>query len=396
MTQRPRRPQFFTDPYLFIVSLILFLIGIMMIFSTTGYLTQSRLKVSSFFYLKGHLISLGIGFVAFYVARSIPLEFLRRYAGWILIGTLLVLFAVIAGLGAKVGGATRWLKIGGIRLGQPSEFAKIAIVLYLSDSLARKQDRIKEFLMGFLSPLSVVGFLILLLMMQPDFGTSMMILSVSGILLFLANVPIFYLVGTALFGLPVIYLLVILAPYRLARITSFLDPFAPENIRNGAYQLVQSLKTFASGGIFGAGLGNGTQKLGYLPEAHTDFIFAVLGEELGLIGAIVVMLLLLFLIYRGLRIAMRSNVFFEKLFAVGLTSIIAVQSLLNMGVVMGVLPTKGMPLPFISFARSSIIVVFMVIGFLLQIEARTQERYFRAVEARRRTKNSREKQGGTS
>ena len=204
--------------------------------------------------------------------------------------------------------------------------------------------------------------------------------------MFVGRVPIQYLLGSAMLALPAVYLALIWSPYRWKRIMSFLDPMAKENIQDGAYQLVQSLKAFASGGLWGLGVGHGKQKLGYLPEAHTDFIFAVVGEELGLIGVLFVIGGILFLIYRGFRISQRTPVLFYRFLALGLTCMIGVQTLINMGVVMGSLPTKGMPMPFISFARSSLIVVLAAIGVLLQIEYDTQQKQLKQLLSQRSKK----------
>ena len=374
MPHTRKKSALWSDPLLLIISIILSVLGLLMIYSATHNLALDHFN-DSYYYLRGHLKSLIMGIAALYFGAKISLNWLRDYSSWILLFTILLLMMVIFGFGAKAGGATRWLKIAGHRFGQPSEFAKITVILYLSHSLSRKQDRIDKFFVGYVPHVITVGFVVMLLMVQPDFGTSMMILTITAFLLFLGRVPVKYLLGSGLLALPMVYLMLILSPYRWARIKSFLDPFAKENIQNGAYQLVQSLKAFASGGMWGMGLGHGKQKLGYLPEAHTDFIFAVVGEELGLIGVFIIMILLLFLLYRGFRISLRASTFFQKLFAFGLTSMIGVQSLLNMGVVMGALPTKGMPLPFISFARSSLIVVLLAIGILLQIERKTLDLY---------------------
>jgi cell division protein FtsW len=233
-------------------------------------------------------------------------------------------------------------------------------------------------IVGYLPNVMVTGVMVVLLMAQPDFGTSMLLFTVLMIMMFVGGVPKHYLVGSALIALPGIYLMLTRKAYRWKRITSFLDPFAPENIQDGAYQLVQSLKTIAMGGLWGMGLGQSRQKLGHLPEAHTDFIFAIVGEELGLIGVLLVMAGFLFFVYRGFRIALRARDLFSQYVALGLACTVGLQCLLNVGVVMGSLPTKGMPLPFLSFARSSLIVVLCCVGILQRIEADTLASAYRA------------------
>jgi cell division protein FtsW len=346
--------------------------GVVMIYSATHNMALDRYH-DAYFHLKKHLVSLFIGAVALVIASRTPLELMRKFTFPLLflVFAMLVLL-LIPGFGVRAGGAIRWLKVAGIRIGQPSELAKLALVLYLAHSMERKGPQIKEFLKGYVPHMVVAGAIVLLLMKQPDFGTSMMILSMTATVLFVGGVPMRFLFATAVSALPAVYLMLIWSPYRWRRITSFLDPMAKENIQDGAYQLVQSLKAFASGGLWGLGLGHGKQKLGYLPEAHTDFIFAVVGEELGLVGVLVAIGLILFVVYRGFRISLRCPTLFGRYLAFGLSCLIGYQTLINMGVVMGSLPTKGMPLPFLSFARSSLIVVLASIGILLQIEWRTR------------------------
>jgi len=392
MQEKKRTVSMVSDPWLMLFSLGLTLLGVVMIYSSTHQMALDKYK-DSYFFLKKHLFSLTLGFIAFYLASQFPLRILRKFAVPLLLFIMGLLFLLLMpGFGVKAGGAIRWLKIGGIRVGQPSELAKIALLLYLAHTLARKQDRIHLFQVGFLPPVIVLGLVLGLLMKQPDFGTSMMLLTLTGILLFVGGVPLRFLFGSAMLALPAVYLMLIAKPYRWKRITAFLDPFHPDNIQDGAYQLVQSLKAFSSGGLWGNGLAHGQQKLGYLPEAHTDFIFAVVGEELGLIGVLFVIGAFIFLLYRGYRIALRTPDAFSRYFAVGLTSMIGLQALLNMGVVMGSLPTKGLPLPFLSFARTSLIVVFAALGLLLQIERHTLQFMLRQREKRRTTQKYPSKQ----
>jgi cell division protein FtsW len=367
MEPRDAFRQVTSDAWLLFAALGLSLLGVVMVYSTTSHHSNPM------FFLHRQLQCLMLGMIAMIVATYFPIRHLRSLSGLFLLLCFGLFVMLLVGFGVRAGGAIRWLEIGGVRLGQPSEIAKIAVVLYLADRLASRQDRIHEFIKGFLPPIVVILLLVALLMKQPDFGTSMMILSLMGILLFVGGVRKLYLFGSAVFATPIVFYLILSKEYRAKRLLAFLDPFSKENITGSAYQLVQSLKAFASGGLQGAGLGAGRQKIGYLPEAHTDFIFAVVGEEMGLMGVLLILTLFLLVLYRGFRIAMRSRNLFQRLVAVGVTSLIGLQGVINMGVVMGLLPTKGMPLPFLSFARTSQIVILGSIGLLLQIEYLNQK-----------------------
>lgn len=365
-----------SDPWLLGVTILLCLWGVVMIYSATHNMAYDKFH-DPLFYLKKHLFTLVMGTGGLLVCSRIPLPRLRQFTFpllFLVLGLLVLLH--IPGFGVRAGGALRWLKFGSFRVGQPSELAKIAIVLYLAHSLERKQNVLHHFWYGYAPHMVVAGGIVVLLMSQPDFGTSMMILSLTVAVLFVAGIPFRYLAGSAILALPAVYMLLVSSPYRWRRITAFLDPFAKDNIQRDAYQLVQSLKAFASGGLYGMGLGFGKQKLGFLPEAHTDFIFAVLGEELGLIGVFLFLLLILILLYRGFLIASRCPNLFGRYLAFGLTCMIGIQCLINVGVVMGSLPTKGMPLPFLSFARTSLVVMLMSVGILLQIEYSTRMMVF--------------------
>lgn len=379
-----------SDPWLMLVSIVLTMVGVSMIYSTTHVGAMEKFN-SPYLYLRQHLVSLALGLVGLMFFSQLPMKTLRRFAPWMLLAVFgLLVLVLVPGFGARVGGAIRWLKIAGIRVGQPAELAKLALVIFVAYSLERKHDRVDQLFVGFLPNVVVAGLMVGLLMVQPDFGTSMLLLTVLMIMMFVGGVPKRILVGSALMALPMIYLMLTRKAYRWKRITSFLDPFAPENIQDGAYQLVQSLKTIAMGGLWGMGIGQSRQKLGHLPEAHTDFIFAIVGEELGLIGVFLVMLAFLFFVYRGFRIAMRARDLFSQYVALGLACTVGLQCLLNVGVVMGSLPTKGMPLPFLSFARSSLIVVLCCVGILQRIEADTLASEYRAKRKREENTADRE------
>jgi len=294
---------------------------------------------------------------------------LDRLALPILAVTLLLLLAVLTpGIGVKVGGAKRWLHAPGFNF-QPAEVAKLAIILYAASLLSRRGDRVRESVAGFL-PLVVIGALIAtLLLAQPDFGGAAMVAALVTIMLFVGGTKVKYLAYGAIAAVPALVALVATSSYRRTRVLAFLDPWSSRS--DTGYQIVQSFLAFGAGGWHGVGLGDGRQKLLYLPEAHTDFIFSVVGEEMGLIGVLVILGLYGTILWRGTRIAMRAPDPFGAYLAVGLTSLVGLQAIMNMGVVMGLLPTKGLTLPLVSYGGSSILVSLVAIGMLLAIGARS-------------------------
>jgi cell division protein FtsW len=281
-----------------------------------------------------------------------------------------------------VGGARRWLRAPGISL-QPAEVAKVAWVVYLAYSLAKKQEKVKTFSVGFLPHLGIAGLLVLLCMLEPDFGSAVTLLFLLFAMLFAAGAKLSYLVGSVLLAIPFAYTAIATSPYRMRRITAFLDPWA--NRQGSGYQVAESLMSIGSGGLTGLGLGDGRQKLFFLPEAHTDFIFAIIGEELGLLGVAAVILLYGLILWRGVRAALRASEPFGTYLGLGLTSLIAFQAVVNMSVAMGMLPTKGLTLPFISYGGSSLVVLMGAAGVLLSISAGVEGGRVRARAPRPRT-----------
>jgi cell division protein FtsW len=270
----------------------------------------------------------------------------------------------IPGYGHSAGGAARWIKVGGFTV-QPSEFARLAMIIYLAYSLSKKEARIREFSIGFLPHVLVMLMLGCLIMVQPDFGSVAILGLICWIMMFLAGVPMKFLAGSLLALLPLAGGIMISASYRVERLMSFLDPWKHQT--DQGYQIVHSLMAFGSGGILGKGLGNGHQKLFYLPEPHTDFIFSVIGEELGLWGVLLLLTLFAVILWRGLIIAMNTEDRFGSLLAAGLTLSIGVQVTINMGVAMGLLPTKGLTLPFLSYGGSSLLINMLAVGIILNI-----------------------------
>lgn len=352
------------DRLFFGLVLVLALFGLVMVYSASSVIALDR-YADSWFYFKRQAVFILGGFFCMGLALATDYHRWIRSGGYILGAAILMLIAVhIPGIGVKVGGAQRWLSLGGMRF-QPAEFTKIACVIYMAWALVRKGDNVRSFTYGLLPMGLVAGLLVGLLMLQPDFGNAMVLLFVSGVMLFLAGGRVAYLLGAAAVCAPIAWALVMGAEYRRRRLLAFLDPWADP--QNTSYQIVQSFTAFFSGGWWGQGLGNGQEKLHYLPEVHTDFIAAVVGEELGFVAVILMILAFLLLLYRGYRIAMNASDRSGFLLAAGCTTLIGLQVVLNLGVVMGLLPTKGLPLPFISHGGSSILMSFLACGLILSV-----------------------------
>ncbi|MBI5286193.1 MAG: cell division protein FtsW [Deltaproteobacteria bacterium] len=248
---------------------------------------------------------------------------------------------------------------------QPSEVAKLMLVIYLAYSLSQKVDRIKTFSIGFLPHIIISGLIILLILKEPDFGTAVVLGGITIFMMYIAGVRFTYLVTLFLITLPFIYLMITQVGYRMNRIMAFLNPW--KDPEGGGFQIVQSLLAFGAGGIWGVGLGEGRQKLLYLPEAHSDFILSVVGEELGLLGVSTILILYLFFLICGIRIALKAGDLFGSYLALGITLLITLQAIVNTGVVMGLLPPKGLALPFISYGGTSLVVNMVGVGILLNI-----------------------------
>jgi len=284
----------------------------------------------------------------------------------LLLSVVLLVLVLVPGVGTVVGGARRWLRLPGLSL-QPAEIAKFTWVVYLAYSLAKKREKVATFSIGFLPHLAAVGLLVALCMAEPDFGSSVELLVLLFILLFAAGTKLSYLVGSVLLALPLAYGAIAHSPYRLRRITAFLDPWAHRH--DIGYQVAQSLIAVGSGGLFGLGLGESRQKLFFLPEAHTDFIFSIIGEELGLLGAVATIALYGLIVWRGTRAALRASETFGTYLGLGLTAMLGFQAAVNMSVAMGMLPTKGLTLPFISYGGCSLVISMAAAGVLLSLSA---------------------------
>lgn len=348
------------------------------------------------------LALLGIGVVMVYSSSSVKAEmiygdslyFLRRQASWAAIGVALMIFfskieyrvwrkwakivfainvtmlvlVMVPGIGKVVNGARRWIGFGPFSI-QPSEFMKIAFVLFMAWSLCRSPEYIGDFWKGLVPRLALLGLVFGLVMAEPDMGTSLAIAGTVVVMLFAAGAKIWHLAGLGILALPLLGVLIWLAPYRLKRITSFIDPFVDP--QGSGYHIIQALYALGSGGLFGVGLGRSRQKFFYLPEQHTDFIFAIIGEELGYLGGIVIIALFALLAWRGFMIATNAPDSFAALMAVGITSMIIVQGAINIGVVTSSMPITGIPLPFLSYGGSSLLPTMAGVGILLNISKHT-------------------------
>ena len=356
---------------LFTVTLFLIAFGILMVFSTTAPISNEQFGTTSHL-LKKHLmhIALGVVFMCFFLFFN--LELLRKYSSAILIFSIFLLVLVLfPTIGRQVGGARRWLDLAFFRF-QPAELAKLSIVIFFSSYIFKYNNIMGRFVPGVLVPLLITAFFGFLLLLEPDFGSTSIILLVVFAQLSLAS-KIRHLLVVGAVAASCLFVALYTSPYRMKRVTSYLSPF--DDPANSGYQLIQSLIAVGSGGVKGSGLGIGSQKLFYLPAAHTDFIYAVAAEELGFIGAISILSAFLFFAYKGFQLVYKnlSDPFLSSL-ALGSTLLIICPALLNIGVVIGLLPTKGLVLPFISSGGSAMLVHLATIGVLLNISKRTFEK----------------------
>jgi cell division protein FtsW len=370
------------DRPLLISTLLLLGLGLVMVFSASANMSEERFG-SAYLFVRKQILWDILGLAALIYCMRTDYHRWQKLSLGLLVVAFVLLTAVLV-IGPVVKGARRWIPLGFMNI-QPSEVAKLAIIVWLSDYLDRHRSQIRDFQKGFLPPLVILGLLCVLILKEPDLGTPML-LGVTGIvLLFLSgadSVHIFSLMGASL--LPLYYELFHVG-YRYRRLMSFLDPWADAS--GTGYQLTQSLLAFGSGGLFGKGLGASQLKLLYLPDPHTDFIFPVIGEELGFVGAMAVVALFVFWGLRGWQVAKRAPDLFGQLLAAGITCWILLQAAINMSVSCGLFPTKGLPLPFVSFGGSSLIISLAAVGILLNISGRA--RVSHSPSARRQEKRAR-------
>ncbi len=340
-----------------------------MVFSssiTTSYLRHSG---DALFYVKRQGLWAIIGLLAMFSVMKMDLHKIKKLSGPLLIiGFILLVLVIIPGVGKTIKGSSRWLGLGPLTF-QPSEVMKLILVVFMANSLSRHQAVITKFAKGLLPHLVVLGMICVLIMLQPDLGTTIAIAGTSYIMFIASGVRIIHLAGLAGVGLGAIGILIAIAPYRMERFTAFLDPWA-DPIDSG-FQIIQSLYAIGSGGFAGLGLTNSKQKYFYLPEQHTDFIFAIIGEELGFIGGALVLTLFLAFAWRGIKIALTAPDGFTCLLAVGITTMIVLQAIINIGVVTGSMPVTGITLPFISHGGSSLVWTLIGVGLLLNVSRYT-------------------------
>ncbi len=350
-------------PAIIVVAVLLLLsVSVLMVFSVTA--VSGNGLMGSLSMLKKHVLEILAGLGLFAIILRIPTEVMKKYAPLgLLISLFSLLLVLIPGLGTTAGGAQRWFSIGPLRL-QPGEFAKLAVILYMSSYIVRHAPKMQSLVQGAVIPLSVVCLFGALLLKQPDFGSTVIILSVVFIqLLLVSNLK--HLLGLGALSAAAIVALVYLSPYRFRRFQSFLDPLADASA--SGYQLVQSLIAVGSGGLTGLGIGGSKQKLFYLPAAHTDFIYAVIAEELGLLGAGFILLLFGIIAVVGYGGAIKhSKDTFRASIIVGMTSLMVIPAVFNMAVVLGLLPTKGLVLPFVSYGGSAMLINLMILGVLIR------------------------------
>ena len=357
-----------TDWALVIAVLIILSFSIMMVTSASIHMNANH----PFFYLKKHLIAITLGLVGGYLILYIHTKVWQKVAiPLYIIGVILIALVIV--VGREVNGATRWILIGGFNL-QPSEFMKLFMVIYLSDYIVRRQKEVAISVWGFVKPMMMLLITAGLLMLQPDFGTTALIMMTAMGLLFLGGLPLInfaILLGSAIVGGAI---LIMLEPYRVKRMLNFIDPWS--DAQGAGYQLSQALIAFGRGEWFGVGLGNGIQKQFYLPEAHTDFIMAVIGEEFGLVGSLMLIFLFMLIVLRAFRIGAKAEAVghkFSAFVAYGLGLGLGLQAFINIGVNVGLLPTKGLTLPLMSYGSNSIIVGCFMIAFLLRIHYETSQ-----------------------
>lgn len=359
-----------SDMTLILITLMLLLIGVVMIYSASAVLAGRQYGDSLFFIKRQMLWALG-GLIAMIAVSRVPYGLWQGMALPLVLGAVILLVLVlIPGIGVEVNGSRRWLRLGSFTV-QPSELARLCAVIYLARYLVKKRDRLDDFFRDFLPPMIVIGAVLALIMGESDLGTAAVMGMVAGLMLFIGGARWRHLWVMGLLAAPVLYAMIMKIGYRRQRMLAFLDPWRDPN--DSGFQMIQSFLALGGGGPVGMGLGEGRQKLFFLPYPHTDFIYAVIGEELGLMGTVAVLVLFLALAWRGLSIGLKAPDPFGRHLAIGLTMMIVVQALINMAVVTGLLPTKGLTLPFLSYGGSSLMVNLVAIGILWNISRAAYE-----------------------
>jgi cell division protein FtsW len=352
-----------SDKWLFLATVVLVCASVVMVYSASALVALERFQQPYLFVTKQMMwASFGIALLSL-VMRVDYRTYRNDTLIWTLVAVVGVLLVAVL-FSRPVNGTRRWFGIAGFGI-QPSELAKIAAILFTALILERRMHRINELGYSLLPIALVVGGMTGLILLQPDFGTAVALLAVTGVMIFAAGLSYRYLIGSALLLLPALYVILWQAPYRRRRLLAFLDPWA-DPLGDG-FQIIQSLIAVGTGGVFGKGLMAGVQKLFYLPEPFTDFIYAVIAEELGLVGATIVVLCFSVIAWRGLRAALRAPDLFGAFLALGLTMMLVLQAMVNISVVLGLMPTKGIPMPLVSFGGSSLLINLLGVGVLLNV-----------------------------
>lgn len=347
---------------------LLLSIGIVMIYSASSFYAMFKYKNSMYYLIRQGAFAI-IGVIALLMMMRVDYHKLKKITPYLLIGTIPLLIAVF--FFPEVNGARRWIKLGILSF-QPSELTKYVVVMFLAMSIDLKGDRIKRFWDGLIPYLVVAGFFAGMILLEKNMSIASIIMIVTFIMLFVAggqNKHLFGIIFPAMFTLAIFF--IFSSDYRRARMLNFIDPW--KDAAGDGYQLIQSFYALGAGGITGLGLGESRQKILYMPEPHNDFIFSIIGEELGLVGCFFIIGLFLFLIWRGIRVAMKAKDTYGKLLAVGITSIIAVQAIINIAVVTGSMPVTGVPMPFISYGGTSLVINLMAMGILLNISSQVDK-----------------------
>jgi cell division protein FtsW len=379
------------DQWLLIVVLLLTAFGALMVYSSTAVITpvMEKKQVAEFHYFKKHLFSVAIGLLVLFAASRVSLRFLERAAVPLLAASFLLLVLVfVPGVGIEGGGARRWIHLWPTTF-QPSELVKLAMVVFLARYMSGVGYR-KDSFVSFVVPVVLMAVFQLVFMKQPDFGSAMSLAALTLFMLYLSGAKLRYILFLLLLGMPVLVKL-LMTPYRLKRVLTFLDPWSHQF--DSGFQLVQSFIALGRGGFFGVGLGQSRQKLDFLPEVHTDFIFSMVGEELGFLAAAVIVVLFAFIFFRGIRIASGTTDPFSYYLASGLSMLLALQSLVNFCVVTGMLPTKGLPLPFLSYGGSALLINMAAAGMLLNLsrpcrEQRVERNELREIMRRKKARRA--------
>jgi cell division protein FtsW len=347
-----------------VIAIILICVGIVMIYSASSIYAFENLGDSAY-YLKRHLLYVLIGLACAMLVMNIEYGALRTMAKPLLIiSFFLLVLLCLPGVGRAVGGARRWFRFGMFSF-QPSELAKFSLIVYTADFISRKKSEVASFVHGFLPALLVMGVLCVLILAQPDLGTVLATVTICFTMFFIGGVKVTHLMSIILVSLPAVYFLVFSVPYRRNRILAFLNPW--NDPQGTGFQIIQSLIALGSGGLAGAGLGHGKQKLLYLPASYTDFIFSIIGEELGFIGTVSIVVLLMLFLIEATKVSLKARDSFGQFLSFGLISCLVIEAMVNMGVTTSLLPTKGLPFPFISYGGTSLIFNMVYVGLILNI-----------------------------